>query len=77
MSVINPYLKFVVAILGAVITSAGVYYGSAHWFPILTSVVTALTVYLTPNLPKVSATVQPVSPVPSVQKDSNPNPFGD
>jgi len=52
MNALNPYLKAAVAILGTVVTSLTIYYPDAQWLPVVTSVVTALTVYLTPNLPK-------------------------
>lgn len=55
---LNPYLKFIVALLGAAVTGASVYYSQAHWFPILTSVVTAILVYVTPN----------VTPAPAITK---------
>lgn len=51
LNALNPYLKFVVAVLGSVVTSLQVYYGTTHWLPIVSSVVTALTVYFTPNIP--------------------------
>lgn len=51
MSKINPYLKFVVALLGTVLTGLSVYYGKTEWFPIVTSVVTAVSVYIVPNTP--------------------------
>lgn len=52
MNKLGPYLKAVVGVLGAVLTSLAPYYGSAHWYPIVTSVVTAILVYLVPNTPK-------------------------
>ena len=72
MAAVNPYLKFIVAVLGAVVTSLSIYYSGARWFPILPSVVTALTVYFTPNIPNAPATLAPVVPV----KDPANNPFG-
>ena len=61
MEAFNPYLKFIVAILGAVVTGATVYYGNAHWLPILVSVATALTVFVTPNVSNTPPTI-PVKP---------------
>ena len=47
----NAYLKAIIAVLGAVLTSLAVYYGNSTWYPIVTTAVTALSVYLVPNLP--------------------------
>jgi hypothetical protein len=55
MGKLGPYLKAVVAILGAALTSLATYYGGSHWYPIAVSVVTAISVYLVPNTPKPSA----------------------
>lgn len=55
MNRLNPYLKAVVAIIGTVLTGLSTYYGQAHWFPIVTSVVTAISVYLVPNTPSTPA----------------------
>lgn len=52
MDKLLPYMKAIVGFLGAVLTSLAPYYGSAHWYPIVTSVVTAVLVYLVPNAPK-------------------------
>lgn len=51
MSKLSPYMKAVIAILGTVLTSLAVYYGSTHWYPIVVSVVSAISVYLVPNTP--------------------------
>lgn len=79
MAALNPYMKAIVAILGAAITAAATFYGNAHWFPILSAVVTAATVYLVPNTASTPAIVPPVS-VPAVEngtvKDSTGNAFG-
>jgi hypothetical protein len=74
MNPLNPYLKFIVALLGAAVTSLAVIYPAAHWLPVVTSMVTAVSVYLTPNLPKNGAV--PTQPIPAVRKDSQANPFG-
>lgn len=58
MNAINPYLKFAVAILGAVVTSLTTIYSGAHWLPVVTSVATAISVYLTPNIFPMSAAKQ-------------------
>ena len=44
--------KFLVAVMGAIVTGLGTYYGSEKWTPIVTTVVTALMVYLVPNTTK-------------------------
>lgn len=53
MSKVQPYLKFVVAIIGAVVTTALTQYPDNHavqtWGPIVTSILTAAGVYATPN----------------------------
>jgi len=50
------YTKAIVAVLGAVLTSLAVYYGNTTWYPIVTTAVTALSVYVVPNIPAKSAT---------------------
>lgn len=51
MSKLNPYMKAVVGVLGAVLSSLSVYYGHDHWYPVVTTAVTAALVYLVPNTP--------------------------
>lgn len=50
---LQPYLKFVVAVVGAIATTALTQYPDSHavqtWGPVVASVVTALGVYATPN----------------------------
>lgn len=48
--VLNPYLKFIVALLAAVLTSLAAYYGNTAWYPVVTSAVGAVLVYLVPNV---------------------------
>ena len=43
--------KFLVAVLGAVATVLGVYFGTALWEPAVLTVLAALAVYLVPNAP--------------------------
>lgn len=50
---LSPYLKFIVAILGTVLTGLATYFGHTQWFPIVTSVVAAISVYLVPNSPAI------------------------
>lgn len=45
------YLKAIVATLGAIVTGLAPFYGSAHWYPLVTAIVTAVTVTLVPNIP--------------------------
>ena len=52
MNTLNPYLKFVVALVSTVLTGLATYYGHAVWYPIVTSAVGTVLVYLTPNVPK-------------------------
>lgn len=59
MNAINPYLKFIVALIGALVTGLSVYYSGAHWFPVVTSVATALTVLVTPNVASETVTKKP------------------
>lgn len=49
MKNVGQYSKTIVAILGTLTSSLSVYYGTAHWFPIVTSAVTVLGIYLVPN----------------------------
>lgn len=52
MNWLNPYLKFVVSLIGVADTSLAAFYGSQHWYVVVTTAATAVMVYLTPNLPK-------------------------
>jgi uncharacterized membrane protein len=45
----SQYLKAIVAALGAVLTGLAVYYGHTTWYPIVSSGISALLVYLVPN----------------------------
>jgi uncharacterized membrane protein (DUF4010 family) len=58
MSKLGPYLKAIMGLLGAILTSLASFYGGQHWFVIVMSVFTAVSVYLVPNTPK------PASPKP-------------
>lgn len=49
MSKIGPYLKSIVGVLMSGLTAATPYYGSQHWFEIVTAGLTAVMVYLVPN----------------------------
>ncbi len=65
----SKYLKAVMAVLGAVLTGLASYYGETHWYPIVVSAVTALSVYLVPNAPAIGGIptdTQPVNPTPHV-----------
>lgn len=71
----QTYLKAVMAVLGAVLTSLAVYYGHTTWYPIVVSGVTALSVYLVPNAPKAPATPpNPPAPVPAQMEAATPEP---
>jgi hypothetical protein len=59
--ILNPYLKFIVALLSAMLTSLAAYYGHTAWYPVVTAAVGAALVYLVPNLP---ATPAPRPPLP-------------
>jgi hypothetical protein len=48
----GKYLKFIIAALGAVVTVVQTVWPAAHWSVVVTTVVTAILVYLTPNAPK-------------------------
>lgn len=52
MNALNPYLKFVIALASTVLTGLATYYGHTAWYPIVTSAVGTVLVYLTPNIPK-------------------------
>lgn len=51
MGKLNPYMKAVVGILGAVLTSLASFYGGQHWFVVVTTAFTAVATYLVPNTP--------------------------
>jgi hypothetical protein len=47
---LQPYLKFVVGVVGAIVTSLlGVLPQPPHWLVVASSVLTALAVYVVPN----------------------------
>jgi hypothetical protein len=71
---VNAYLKAIMAVVGAIVTSLGVYYGGSHWYPIVTTALTALTVYLVPNEPNTPG--EPTQPMEPAVKDPRDNPFG-
>lgn len=57
---IGAYAKGVVMVAGAIITSLAPFYGSQHWFPAVTTGITAVAGILVPNLPsKTTTTVKP------------------
>jgi hypothetical protein len=56
----GPYLKCIMAAFGTLLTGLSVYYGHTQWFPVVTSLVSAVSVYLVPNTPK--AVPEPVVP---------------
>lgn len=51
MSKLNPYLKAMVSVAFTALTGLATYYGNSAWYPIVTSAVGALMVYLAPNTP--------------------------
>lgn len=55
----SKYLKFVIAVLGSVLTSLAVYYAHTEWYPVVTSAFTAISVYLVPNQPGTTVKGQP------------------
>jgi len=48
----NQYLKAIIAVLGAGVTTAQTVWPANHWQMVVTSGITALLVYLVPNSPK-------------------------
>lgn len=46
------YLKFIISALGAVVTVVQTVWPTSHWAVVVTTVVTAILVYITPNAPK-------------------------
>jgi hypothetical protein len=56
---LGGYSKFIVAALGAVTTALTTFYGTAHWVTVVSTVLSALVVYLVPN---VSVSKPPVVP---------------
>lgn len=49
---VNPYLKFIIAVLGALVIVLQTAYGAAHWAQPVAAGITAILVYLAPNTPK-------------------------
>lgn len=43
--------KFLVSVMGAVMTGLGTYYGGSKWEPIAVAAISAVLVYLVPNTP--------------------------
>jgi hypothetical protein len=56
-SQLSPYLKFVVAALGVISTAVQTAGGTGKWQPVVTAAISALLVWLVPNLPHPSVTV--------------------
>jgi type IV secretory pathway VirB2 component (pilin) len=54
--------KFVVAVLTTVAASLPLYYGSAHWVPVVVMVIGAVSTYLVPNAKPAAAPAQPAVP---------------
>lgn len=52
MSGLGKYRKAVVAVIGAALEVIPVVFGSASWAAPVIAVLTAVSVYLTPNAPK-------------------------
>lgn len=46
---LGRYSKFWIALIAAIVSLVGLYYGAQPWFPILVSFVSAIGVYATPN----------------------------
>jgi hypothetical protein len=46
----NSYGKLITAILGLILTSLAGVYGSASWWPIVTTIATGLGVYFAPHV---------------------------
>lgn len=51
MNILNPYLKFVVAVLGAAAAAMQTEWPSARWSAVVTAFITAILVYFVPNIP--------------------------
>ena len=49
----GQYSKLVVSVLGSIATGLQLYYGDAHWVTVVISGITAATIYLVLNTPKV------------------------
>ena len=47
----GQYNKFIVVLLGTAASGLQQYYGNAHWTSIVISGITALSVFLVPNVP--------------------------
>lgn len=45
----GKYAKFIISILGTVMSGLTTYYGTASWEPFAVAALTAATVYLVPN----------------------------
>jgi type IV secretory pathway VirB2 component (pilin) len=54
--------KFLVAVMGAVLTGLGTYYGTSRWEPIVAAGLGAVMVFLVPNAPKPPADGQGKEP---------------
>ena len=67
MNALNPYLKTVVVVISTVLTGLASYYGHTSWYPIATSAMSILLVYLVPNIPN--------SPPPTAIKPQDKPPF--
>lgn len=63
VNAVNPYLKAIVALAFTVLTGLATYYGHSAWYPIVTSAVGSVMVYLTPNTP---------APIPPKASDKPP-----
>lgn len=49
---LNPYLKAIVGVIGAIATGLQTAYPSSHWATTVTAGITAVLVYLVPNTPQ-------------------------
>lgn len=59
MSKLDPYVKSIMGLSGAILTALAAFYGGTHWYPIAVAVVTAVNVYLAKNTPKGAIWVKP------------------
>lgn len=59
MSHLDPYVKSIMGLSGAILTALAAFYGGTHWYPIAVAVVTAVNVYLAKNTPKGAVWVKP------------------
>lgn len=62
MSRLDPYVKSIMGLSGAILTALAAFYGGTHWYPIAVAVVTAVNVYLAKNTPKGAVWVKPGPP---------------